>query len=121
MPKRIPANGRNLLNQKKLRDAAPRRNGQAHIPVVFPANPGRELFREQDWQNIARVLRLSPRETQVARLIVEDLPWKQIARRMGRSINTIGTHAKRIFKKAGVKDQVGLVIKLAWMKWSLSA
>jgi DNA-binding NarL/FixJ family response regulator len=89
--------------------------------VAFPANPGRELFSEADWQNIARRLRLSRRETQVARLILDNLPWKVIARRLRRSINTIRTHAMRLFKKTNVTDQVGLVIKLVWMRWALPA
>ncbi len=53
---------------------------------------------------------LSPREKEVATLLVEGLINKEIASRLNISITTVITHRKNIFEKLGVKSLAGLTI-----------
>ncbi len=51
---------------------------------------------------------LTPRELQILKLTAEELPDKQIADRLGISINTVNTHRKRIQMKINVYSKVGM-------------
>lgn len=57
---------------------------------------------------------LTDRETQVARLILDELSSTQIAERLFISFNTVETHRKRIYQKLGITTSLGL------MKYSLT-
>ncbi|MEA2385993.1 MAG: hypothetical protein QOJ22_167 [Thermoleophilaceae bacterium] len=48
---------------------------------------------------------LSPREREVLALLVEGLPNKLIARRLGISEKTVKTHLTRVFREIGVTDR----------------
>ena len=48
---------------------------------------------------------LSPRETEVLRLVVEGLLNKQIAQRLGISERTVKAHLTSIFQRTGVADR----------------
>lgn len=53
--------------------------------------------------------KLSKRETQILRLILEEHPTRSIATVLGISFNTVETHRKHLLNKFGVKTTVGLV------------
>ncbi len=52
---------------------------------------------------------LSPRETAVLRLLVQGLAPKQVARRLGISVLTVGDHQRSMYRKAGVRGRDELV------------
>jgi DNA-binding CsgD family transcriptional regulator len=52
--------------------------------------------------------KLSPRETQIARLIAQGEPAKRIASGLRVSLSTVYTHRARIFEKLGVESNVSL-------------
>lgn len=52
----------------------------------------------------------TPRETDVLRLIVEEVPSVEIARRLGIRLSTVETHRRNLFRKSGAKSAVGLVL-----------
>ena len=51
---------------------------------------------------------LSPRELEVAMLLVRGLRQDTIARRLGLSAKTVNTHKSRLFEKLGVQDTIAL-------------
>ena len=51
---------------------------------------------------------LSPRELEVAMLLVQGLRQDDIARRLSLSAKTINTHKSRLFEKLGVRDNIAL-------------
>ncbi len=55
---------------------------------------------------------LTDRETGVLRLLVRGLAAKQIARRLGISVLTVGDHQRSIYRKAGVRGRDELVALL---------
>jgi DNA-binding NarL/FixJ family response regulator len=61
--------------------------------------------------------RLSPREIQVLKLVVEGRTSKAIARQLGVLATTIDTYRSRIMAKLGVRD-VPALVRLA-IRWGL--
>ncbi len=53
---------------------------------------------------------LSPREIEVAKLLIEGLINKEIAQRLSISITTVISHRKNIFEKLGIRSVAGLTI-----------
>lgn len=53
---------------------------------------------------------LSARERQLAELIAEDLPDKEIAYRLGLSTNTIKVYSMRLRFKIGADSKVGIAV-----------
>ncbi len=57
----------------------------------------------------AQVPRLSRREKEITKLIMDSMNTREIAKELGISIGTVETHRKNILRKLGVKNSVGLV------------
>ena len=55
---------------------------------------------------------LSPRQTDVAMLIAEGLPNKEIACRLGIGERSVKTHAALAMAKYGVKTRTALAVKI---------
>ena len=75
-----------------------------------PLDPraARQLIRSRDASTAGQVdqaVDLSPRETEVLRLVVEGLLNKQIAQRLGISERTVKAHLTSIFQRTGVADR----------------
>ena len=51
---------------------------------------------------------LSPRETEVAMLLVQGMRQEEIARRLSLSAKTVNTHKTRLFEKLGIHDSIAL-------------
>ena len=51
---------------------------------------------------------LSPRELEVAMLLIQGLRQEDIARRLSLSAKTVNTHKSRLFEKTGVQDSIAL-------------
>jgi len=51
---------------------------------------------------------LSPRELEVAMLLVQGLRQEDIARRLSLSAKTVNTHKSRLFEKLGIEDTIAL-------------
>lgn len=51
---------------------------------------------------------LSPRELEVAMLLIQGLRQEEIAKRLSLSAKTVNTHKSRLFEKTGVQDNIAL-------------
>lgn len=51
---------------------------------------------------------LSPRELEVAMLLIQGLRQEEIAKRLSLSAKTVNTHKSRLFEKIGVQDNIAL-------------
>ncbi len=56
---------------------------------------------------------LAPREREVALALADGLTRAHVAERMGLSVHTVATIARRIYRKLGVSSQAGLAARLA--------
>jgi DNA-binding NarL/FixJ family response regulator len=52
--------------------------------------------------------RLSPRESEVLRMILEGQRLKEIAAKLDISVKTVTTHRSRLLRKLGLEDNLGL-------------
>ena len=59
-----------------------------------------------------RYYKLSEKEIQIIKCILQKLEHKQISHEIGISINTVNYHLKNIYSKVGVKNRSELIIKL---------
>lgn len=75
-----------------------------HIVDEFIKLPEKDAEKEPQTQE-----RLTDRERQILRLIVEGLPNKEIANRLFLSPKTVDNHRARIMAKLGRHDVIGLV------------
>ena len=57
--------------------------------------------------------RLSPKEGEVVRLVQRGLSNKEIADELSISLNTVKTHLRAVFDKAGVRTRMGLMAALS--------
>jgi DNA-binding CsgD family transcriptional regulator len=55
---------------------------------------------------------VSPRETEIARLIAQGHSNKEIAAQLGLSAATVGTYVSRVFHKLGVHSRAAMIAKL---------
>jgi DNA-binding CsgD family transcriptional regulator len=60
---------------------------------------------------------LTPRETQVVLLIVQDLGHKEIAARLNISVKTVDFHVRKIYEKLGVSGPAGIARHAIQMGW----
>lgn len=90
--------------------------GDGAVVGSTPAGPygagDGHLLSGAEWRRISESLRLSPRQQQVCRCILEGCSDKQVARKAGIALPTVRTHLHRLFQKLNVPDRTGLVLRL---------
>lgn len=80
--------------------------GEPPDPNTLP-----ELFTPNQWQALSARFRLSPRQSEVARLICLGLRKQQMAARLRVSEATARLHVKELFQKLHVNDRVGVPVR----------
>jgi DNA-binding CsgD family transcriptional regulator len=72
------------------------------------------LLDDYAWTAIRNALRLSVRELQIVTSLIEDRieTDEGIGRALGISPHTVHTHLERLYKKIGVANRVGLVLRM---------
>ena len=72
----------------------------------------------RDWDAICAELGLSPREIQVGRAILANMPDSRIAATLGISVHTVHTHLERMYRKLKCNNryQVALVFFAAFVR-----
>jgi len=86
--------------------------GNQHDPRPGPSARPDEMFTPEQWNALARRFRLTPRESEAARLILRGLKESAIARAMGITATTVHDHAKALHIKFGVSDKAELCTQL---------
>jgi DNA-binding NarL/FixJ family response regulator len=56
--------------------------------------------------------KLSPRESEIAKMIIEGYQFKEIAAKLFISVHTVRNHSRSIYKKCGVQTKIELFYKL---------
>lgn len=54
-----------------------------------------------DWNRVATIYGLAPREVEVARLLFDGFQRRAMAGKLGLSIHTIDTYLRRLYRKVG--------------------
>jgi DNA-binding CsgD family transcriptional regulator len=83
-------------------DSSPMPHGSAGLITVL------ELQRQQAGISSSAVATLTPREAQVAALVVDGLADREIAEKLYLSHHTVSQHVNRIYRKLDVDSRVRL-------------
>lgn len=88
--------------------------GVLQVPArnVPPGSDGDGFLSEKGWASIAKKLRLSPREVDIARCVLAGLGSRQIARELDVSPKTIPTYMTRLYEKLGIHSRAELVRRI---------
>ncbi len=65
-----------------------------------------------EWRRIVQVLSLTPRETDIVRLLMQAQGDKQIATTLGISVSTVRTHLRHVFATHHVTDRAELILRI---------
>jgi DNA-binding CsgD family transcriptional regulator len=68
-------------------------------------------LRATEWEVLRLGLSLSTRESQIARLVLDDVPEEEIAMRLSISPHTVHAHMGRLYKKLQVHSRHQLVLR----------
>ncbi len=74
--------------------------------------PVRSFLTDGQWNTIARALRLSCREAEIAHGLLDDASEAAIADRLGISSHTVHTHIERLYRKLGVGSRCQVAVRL---------
>lgn len=77
-----------------------------------PEHPSTELFTAEEWRALACGLGLTTRQREIARLICWGDSRVKIAKALRIAPDTVHAHTKEVFRKAGVRNRVGFVVRL---------
>jgi LuxR family maltose regulon positive regulatory protein len=100
---------------KLLYEALSRKIAPEYVQKLLAAFPetatGKDTVTQSSQSTSEFIEPLSDRELEVLQLIAEGLSRQEIATRLVLSLNTVKTHARNIFSKLGVKNQMQAVGK----------
>lgn len=68
------------------------------------------LLSEKDWSYLKRFYSLSPRESEVAKLVCLGLNNAEIAMRLKMAPGTAKTHTKNIYRRTRARNRISLLL-----------
>ena len=106
VPKKVASPRQDLqLLRDDWRQLSPQARDSFRSAVGFPISVGK-------WQLISDCLALSRRESQIARLVLDDVPTEDIASQLLISPSTVHAHVERMYRKLRVHSRHQLVIRI---------
>ena len=69
-----------------------------------------------DIEMLGKAVRLTPRESDVLRLIARGCTYAQAADRLGVSLHTVTSHVKNAYRKLGVRSGAAAVMRAVELK-----
>jgi DNA-binding NarL/FixJ family response regulator len=71
-----------------------------------------DLFGEARWGRLVARSGLTRRQGEVARLICRGCENREIAKRLGLSVDTVRLHTKKLLKHLGARNRIGVLVRL---------
>jgi DNA-binding CsgD family transcriptional regulator len=65
-----------------------------------------------EWKRIGRVLEFSPRESEIAALLLASHSDLEVASMLGISSHTVHSHLERLYRKLGVRSRSELLLRI---------
>jgi DNA-binding CsgD family transcriptional regulator len=85
-----------------------------------PVDGGIQVLSEQAWHEISRSLKLSGREQQILRGVLDDDTERAIALNLSISPRTVHAHMERLHRKLGVRTRGHMIQRVMWEFVALS-
>lgn len=89
--------------------------------LLSPDNPAEALLSPSQWTEVARSLRLTRREHQVAQLLFFGLTREQIADRLQLKPRTVRQYLEQLHDKLNVAGRIGVVLRIIAVRDRLAA
>ena len=70
-----------------------------------------ELFRESQWLSIIKRYNMTPREAEVANMILKGFSYDKVSKRLEIQPGTVKVHLRTIYGKVQVKNKSALLLK----------
>jgi DNA-binding NarL/FixJ family response regulator len=102
----------NLPAEIKTRTAAPKTAAESDRFLV-PNDPSEDFLTPEDWVNVGAAAKLTARELEVANLLFAGKTRAGVARRLQIDVETVRVYIDRLFKKLGVRDLRGMILRIA--------
>ena len=93
-------------------------NTESRSARSAPHPAGSTVLSDLAWNEVARSLRLSPRELQILRGMFDNATESTIAAGLGLSPHTVHSHLNRLFRKLSVSTRSELVVRV-WQEWKV--
>ena len=71
-----------------------------------------KLFGPDEWKRIVRKLDLSPREAEIAALVLHGMKDEAIATKLGIKKPTVRTHLQKMFRSLEVDSRISLAMRI---------
>jgi DNA-binding NarL/FixJ family response regulator len=105
----------NLLVQPRKCQAPAKAVAESN-PILLPNDPAEDFLSAEDWVNLGAATKLSTRELEVANLLVAGETRVGVARRLQLNVETVRVYIDRLFKKLGVRDLRGMILRIARLR-----
>lgn len=83
----------------------------SHPRGEYPLNPGGQLFSSAEWRRLREHLDLSTMQLRILQRLVAGRQRAAIALDLDRSIHTINSHVRRMFRKLEVRSTAELIAR----------
>ena len=74
--------------------------------------PAPHFLRQDEWVSLKAVLRLSKREGEILSAAIEQRTEQEIATQLQLSVSTVHTYIGRLYRKLGVDNRCGAIVRL---------
>jgi len=64
------------------------------------------------WARVVEAFGLSPQQARIVELVLQDKRDKEITEELGLRLSTVRAYLGRVFDRTGVRDRVGLVLRV---------
>lgn len=86
--------------------------GAGSEPLAGPRVRRSEFLNAAHWSLIGRALKLSPRQLEISRCVVDGSDEVEIAVSLRISRHTVHVHLERLYRKLGCRNRCELVVRL---------
>lgn len=98
--------------KRRLQPLKPMRETPGIKPPVNLAQTGGSPLTATEWQALEALLSLSTRESQITRLVLDDVTDVDIASRLSISPHTVHAHIERLYRKLHVHSRHQLILRI---------
>ena len=87
---------------------------------TWPEPPGQSLVLEDQWEKVSSLLKLTKREQEVCRLLMDGSTRAAIADELGIKGRTVRQYLEQLHVKLRVNNRVGLVLRVIQIRDSIA-
>lgn len=79
---------------------------------VAESDANHRLFSRDEWAQMVKDLKLSPRQSEVVDRIVAGMNDCEVAESLDMAVRTVREHLTHVFRRLGVRDRTQLIVRV---------